>query len=383
MSHQLILVGEDTSDEFTSEVHNAEDPNALPQPCFNALPAHFGDIQFTDSNQCNTYLEYTGLQPIYDIVASAKYTFNDYGSPDQSFTAVNGGPFLTASQGVVFASTPIVPGTPLFETTYIANKGDVVFNTPTCYTTSPLVGLVNIPDPSDGLYSLKFNVTDNGPDIVSFINVPFIGGDTQFLDGPGNDTTNVSGDGIPLGAQLFANGGAGINTLVYDADGMTPTIQPDGVGGMLISIPGFGTVSMRSTTRRSTSSMAPKLRSSPACPGRSTRSKASRSSTPSRARLPRSAPVIIIPTPPSDDAVPSPSPASLPASDFVATIDWGDPSPDDRPARSSRTPAIRACTTSPARTPSPRTGRTRSTTRSASWVDRTHTPTPPWCRASP
>ena len=168
----------------------------------------------------------------------SNYTFNDYGIPDQSFTATNGGPFLTAAQDNRVCQHTAKPrrGAQLRDDVH-RQQGKRHIQHALVLPTSGIIGVVNIPTASDGLTSLTFNVSDGGNDIVSFINVPDITGDTAFNDGPGNDVTNVMGDGIPSDQFMDANGGGGINTLNYDADGETPTIQPDGNGGVIITHP--------------------------------------------------------------------------------------------------------------------------------------------------
>ena len=115
---------------------------------------------------------YTGLQPITDTTPATNYTFNDFGYPDQSFSATDG-PIVGGFQTLQFASTP-TPPTPLnFETTDIANKTNVVFNTPPTIPASPgsaSTGSSTSRPPPTGLLALTFNTPTGGDNNVSFVN---------------------------------------------------------------------------------------------------------------------------------------------------------------------------------------------------------------------
>jgi hypothetical protein len=221
-SHTMNIFGELPSGPFASETHNANDQSVFPQV------GQYGSIFFTDASGTNTSLDYTGLQPITDTSPAVDYTFNDFGYPDQSFSATTG-PIVGGLQTIEFANTP-TPPTPLnFETTDIANKNFVTFNTPPAVPNVPnngLIGTVNIPVPSDGLTSLTFNTPNGGTNNVAFVNTP-PGVVTSYFDGAGNAATSVTGLGVPSGNVLFLNGGAGHNTLTYDAGGEVPPSPRD------------------------------------------------------------------------------------------------------------------------------------------------------------
>ena len=303
-NHILNLFGTLPSGAFTSETHNANDQTVFPQN------GQYGSIDFVDSTATGTSLDYTGLQPINDTTPAVNYTFNDFGNPDQSFSATNG-PTVMGFDTVQFTNTP-TPPTPLnFETTTVANKTNIVFNTTTA---AGITGTVNIPTPSTGLATMTFNTPTGGDNAVSFVNTP-PGVVTSLFGGSDEDATNVAGAGIagvPTTTSLFLNGGAGQNTLDYNADGETPTVTPDGMGGVFISIPGFGRVDATNYQI---------------------------------INITGTTPLVITPGPPTTinsvegfnltDAIvgtfsvvlPFTPPPNLPASDFTATINWGDGSP--------------------------------------------------------
>ena len=309
-THALNLFGELVSGPFGSETHNANDQTVFPQV------GQYGSIFFTDAAAINTGLDYTGLQPITDTTPAIDYTFNDFGYPDQSFSATTG-PIVGGFQTIEFASTPTPPFPTNFETTDIANKNFVTFNTPPAIPPIPnngVIGTVNIPTPSDGLLSLTFNTFTGGTDTVSFVNTP-PGVVTSYNDGAGPAITDVTGLGVADGTVLFLNGGAGFNTLDYDAGGEVPTITPGLLPGeVLITIPGAGVVDAINYNKINITDLGPLV----ITPG----------------------PAVTINTVEDFQNVdsivgtftapilPFPGPPGFPASDFTASIDWGDPSPD-------------------------------------------------------
>ncbi|MFI5460191.1 MAG: beta strand repeat-containing protein, partial [Isosphaerales bacterium] len=155
-THALNIFGTLPSGPFASETHNANDQTVFPQV------GQYGSIFFDDGTglpSALTSLHYTGLAPIVDTTPAVDYTFNDFGYPDQSFSATDG-PVITGFQTLEFASTPTPPFPTNFETTDVANKNFVTFNTPASVpgVAGPGVsGVVDVPIASDGLLSLTFN----------------------------------------------------------------------------------------------------------------------------------------------------------------------------------------------------------------------------------
>jgi Bacterial Ig-like domain len=233
VTHAMNIFGELPSGPFDSETHNANDPSVLPDV------GQYGSIFFTEGGGGpDTSLNYTGLQPIDDTAPAVFYTFNDF-ADDQSFTAQDGPPVL-GFDTIQFVNTPAIPSPPTFETTNIANKNFVDFNTP---GGGPgIIGVVDITTPSTGLLALTFNLLTNGDNTVFVQNTP-PGVVSSVNGGADEDTTNVTGLGVAAGTVLFLNGGAAHNDLNYDAGGLIPTISPGLLPGeVLISVPGAGIV---------------------------------------------------------------------------------------------------------------------------------------------
>ena len=185
-SHAMNLSGTLPSGAFASEIHNANDP---------AVPAlgQYGSIDFTDSTGIHTSLWYTGLQPINDTTPATNYTFNDL-ADDQSFTALDGPVLPGPLDTIQFVNTPALPP-PTFETTNVANKTNIVFNTPP-FAGTPLAitGVINIPTASTGLASLTFNTDNNGDKTINIDNTP--NGIATNVNGQGGlDTINVNSTG--------------------------------------------------------------------------------------------------------------------------------------------------------------------------------------------
>ncbi len=310
-SHALNIFGELATGPFASETHNANDQSVFPQV------GQYGSISFDDGQgvfNSLTSLWYTGLSPITDTTPAIDYTFNDDGYPDQSFSAATG-PIVGGFQTLEFANTPTPPFPTNFETTDIANKNFVVFNTPPAVPVGAgVIGTVNVPVPSDGLLSLTFNTLTGGTDTVSFVNTP-PGVVTSYFDGTGNAITDVTGLGVADGTVLFLNGGAGFNTLNYDAGGEVPTITPGLLPGeLLITIPGAGIVDAVNYQAINIFDVGPLvITPGPAATINTVEGFQNVDSIVGTFTAP---------------VLPFPGPPGFPAGDFTASIDWGDPSPD-------------------------------------------------------
>jgi hypothetical protein len=250
VTHALNISGEPPSGRFASETHNAEDPSVFPHG------GQYGSIFFTEfaegihSIGTPTSIDYTGIQTISDSAPVTLYTFNDFGWPDQSFSAtIAVGPLAFFGDRELapleFASIP-TPASPLnFATTDIFNKVHVVFNTPVPVTGQPgdgLYGLVNIPTAPEGMTSLTFNVSTGNNNTVEFLATPskVI---TTLNGSTAHDTTNVTGLNVAERTTLTLNGGPDFNILNYNAGGEVPTITTGPLPNeMIITIPGGGTV---------------------------------------------------------------------------------------------------------------------------------------------
>ena len=246
VTHALNISGELPTGPFTSETHNANDQTVFPQV------GQYGSIFFSNSTggdsptELTTSLDYTGLQPITDTAPAVLYTFNDFGFPDQSFSATFPGTLIPGS--IEFANIP-TPATPLnFETTDITSKENVVFNTPTPVAGQPgngVFGLVNIPTAYTGAFALAtltFNTSTGNTNTVDFTATP-AGVVTTLNGSTGTDITNVLGTGVAAGTTLTLTGGANPDTLNYNAGGLVPTITAGPLPNeVLITVPGAGTV---------------------------------------------------------------------------------------------------------------------------------------------
>jgi hypothetical protein len=294
-SHSITITGTPPTGAFVSETEDAGSPST-------------GSITFTDSGGNDTELEYSGIQPITDTVPAFTYTFDDTAT-DQSFTATNG-PTVGGFDTIQFTNTPSNPSTATFETTTVANKGTIIFNAPNQGNTG-LTGTIDIPIASTGLTTLGFNIYANSGNQIAVTALP-AGVATSLYSGPAADITNITGAGVPSGTTLTMTGGAGVDTLDYDADGLTPTITAGAAPGeVLITIPGAGTVDATGYENVDLTHVAPVV----ITPG---------ATTPIHAVEGAPATTIVGKFTLPLAAIGITNPAGLPAGDFTALINWGD-----------------------------------------------------------
>src|SRR4029077_12011622 len=138
--------------------------------------------------------------------------------------------------------------------------------------------------------------------------------------GTEEDVTNVTGTGVAALTKLFLNGGISTNTLNYNAGGLIPTIMAGAAPGeVLITVPGAGTVdalNYQQINITNTAAVAP-------VPGpvltinsiedfQLVNTRVGTFTFPLASLFP----------------VGTTLPSGIPASDFAATIDWGDPTGD-------------------------------------------------------
>ncbi len=266
-------------------------------------------------------MDYTGLQPINDTAGAVNYTFNDFGYPDPSFSMVDGPP-IQGTNTILLLSTP-TPAAPLsFETTIIANKTNVVFNTPpqVAGETGPGLGAsVNIPTASAGLQTLTINTPGTAGNNVALDELP--SSVVTTYNGGGGETTRITGAGISAAAtttRLF--GGPGQNTLTYDAGGLNPVVTPGALSGeVLITEPGSGTIDAVDYPQITIVNVGP-LAIVPGAPRMI-------SEVEGFDFADTTVGTFTLPLPPIFPAAPGPLPG-FPASDFTASIDWSDPTPD-------------------------------------------------------
>jgi hypothetical protein len=311
-SHALNLQGMLPSGAFLSETHAAGAVAA-------SGPPNSGGISFSQSGgagpDISSGLTYSGLQPIDDTVPAINYSFEDGASPDPSFLA-HDGPTVGGFQSIQFVSTPTPSSPPGYETTSVANKTNITFGIPQQFfsVVAGVRGVVDIPVASSGLATLTFGAITSGTNTISFVNSP-PGVVTAYNGGPNDDATSVTGRGVPVGTTLDVDGGAGKNTLTYDAGGLVPKVTPLLPTGVSISLPGFGAVDAVNYQTIQIVNVGPlAINPGPAQPINSVEGF-------NYANLPVG--TFTLPITPIIAA-----PAGLSASDFTASIDWGDPSPD-------------------------------------------------------
>jgi hypothetical protein len=296
--HVLAFTGQLPSGAFASETVDANDPDDAP------ATNQYGFMEFDDgSNTRNVW--YTGLTSMADIAPAVNYTFNDFGN-DNSFSATDG-PIVLGAQTIEFDNTP-ASGAPTFQPTDIANKSNVSFTT---MATVGLDGTVNIPVASAGLASLTFNTPNDSQNGVTFAATPS-GVVTALIGGTNEDSTTVDGAGVAAGTVLQLKGGAGINTLNYDAGGMNPTVVPGlSPGEVIIFVPGAGSVDAVGYQNVNITDTAPANINPTFVNGLNAIQGVS---------LPNATVGSFMMTPPIIGGIPT----ALPASDFTASINWGD-----------------------------------------------------------
>jgi hypothetical protein len=300
-SHALNIIGELPTGAFLSETHDANDPN------ISSEPEQYGTISFVDAASNDSEIQYTGLQPIEDVTPADTYTFIDNGD-DQSFSMTDGGTY-DGAQTIQIANTP-TSGTVSFETTNFANKTNVVIDLPN--QNSAVLGNIDIPTPSTGLASLTVNFENSDDNLVNVIALP-PGISTTINEGGGNDLTEIDGAQVPTGTILTLSGGAGINTLDYDANGETPTVTAgSNLDDLVLSIPGFGTVDANGYAYVNIHDIAPLT----ITPGAA-------QSFNAVAGVPVNDQIIATFTAPLPTTIGT-APSGLPASDLTGGITWGD-----------------------------------------------------------
>ncbi|HEY1685258.1 MAG TPA: hypothetical protein VGG19_10880 [Tepidisphaeraceae bacterium] len=286
-SHSMTLQG----GSFVSETETLSAPST-------------GSFALTDEGGNTSTIDYSGLQPITDTVPASIYTLNDTGT-DQSFSLTDG-----AGGSMVFANTPSNPSTPTFESNTFSNKTVVTINVPNQNGVG-FDAVINAPTAATGLTILTVNVSANGTDQINVQAIPSAVV-TTINGGPADDQISVLGAGVPDGAALALTGGAGNNTLTYDADGADPLVGTGGSAGEIIfGITDFGTVDATGYQNIDINDIA----SVTITPG-SAQTIAATEGTPLSNTLVGS---FTLPLPSIGTA-----PQGLPVSDFTATIHWGD-----------------------------------------------------------
>ena len=223
---------------FVSEVHNANDPSV------NSADRQYGSIAFVDQNNTATQLTYGGVTPITDTTPAVNYTFNDFGYPDQSFSASTGARDRRLPDPRVRQHAHASLPDQLRDDRYreqelrdvqhaARNSGRRRSRSQRRRQRSARLRRTVEPHVQHPHRWRKYRLVRQHP-----------ARSRHLLERRrGADVTNVTGLGIADGTVLFLNGGAGVNTLNYDAGGQTPTVTPGLLPGeVLVSIPGAGIV---------------------------------------------------------------------------------------------------------------------------------------------
>jgi hypothetical protein len=159
-------------------------------------------------------INFSGLQPINDVVPAGSFTFNAQSGTAQSVDFSNGPVFGGFQTATISDGTGSVP--PLFELANIANKGSVTLNVGQGGNLDEQVNINNtvaVP----GLTAMTVN-TGTGNDLVNVTNTLV---STTVNTASGNDVLNARAAGLPAGTTLTYNGGPGGDTLNVDATGKT------------------------------------------------------------------------------------------------------------------------------------------------------------------
>jgi hypothetical protein len=219
-----------------------------------------------------------------------------------------------------------VPSSPAtFETTDFTNKINVTLNTPPRVpgvAGTGLYGVVDLPTVYTGPYGLaSFTVnTPTGADnIVNFEATP-ANVVTSLNGSTADDTTLVTGLGVPSGTTLTLNAASGSDTLTYDAGGEVPMITAGAAyGEVKITVPGAGTIDALYYENITIINL-------PASPQPVIGTAVAVNTVEGFQLVNQLVGTFTFPLAslfPDDTALP----AGLPASDFTTTIDWGDETP--------------------------------------------------------
>ena len=175
-----------------------------------------------------TTVDFTGVYEVDDTAKVDGYTYDDRIAPDGSFMIVDGGT-INGDQ-----TAEIKSGARhwAFEPTYFANKNYVTLNTAAdagiqnglstspAYSLADTNGAISLPIVPAELYDLTINTQSGGNDLIQVPAAP-PGVYTYVNTQSGSDTVNFSATGLTSGAYVRLDGGTGLNTLNFDAAGHT------------------------------------------------------------------------------------------------------------------------------------------------------------------
>ncbi|WP_165066256.1 Ig-like domain-containing protein [Paludisphaera rhizosphaerae] len=213
----LILIG-DPEVAFTSETYTTGGGTG-------------GSLQFLDEDSNSTGIDFSGVSShsVYDTVVVASYVFNYTGDPSVGVTASAGE--NSANTGNLQTLKIASDGSPAqFVDVHLANKTAVTVNQ---LGGGDYTSTVNyaITDPVAGLSSLTF-VSGSGSDASHLIALPPAVA-TSVQQGGGSDQMFVTLAGTTAATSTTVDGGPGTDSLRIDAGGLALTasnftVNPDG-----------------------------------------------------------------------------------------------------------------------------------------------------------
>ena len=193
-THALNIFGELPTGPFASETHNANDQTVFPQV------GQYGSIFFDDGQgsalEPHQPLLHRPLSRSPTRPRRVNYTFNDFGYPDQSFSATDRP--IRWLPTIEFASTPTPARAAQLRDDRHRQQGQRHVQHAALDPRRPRQRRQRHgqhPDASAGLSTLTFNTPTGGTNNVSFVNTP-PGVVTSYYDGAGPAVTNVTGLGV-------------------------------------------------------------------------------------------------------------------------------------------------------------------------------------------
>jgi len=305
--NELVLVNNlpvlgDVPYSFTNEVYDPTGPGA------GTLILNDSAITSAVPSATNSVISFGGLSPVDDSVSAQNLTINldTPLAPPQGNNVGITSATVNGFAGTQVASTDTPPG---FESDAFANKANVTVN-----SVLPSETAVTVDDPAAGAGLNTFTVnTGSGADFINLIATP-PAVSLAVNSGDGTDTFSVDGAGV--NGPTAINGGTATNTLTYDAGGFAVAEVP-GANSTLpstLQLAPLGTTSTLTFTNFTTVNVNNiadlPLTNTPA----SIKVQAGQTFTGVVGSF-----TVSNPTPIANQVNPTPS-----ASDFVATINWGD-----------------------------------------------------------
>jgi len=227
----LILVG-DPEVAIVDEVHTPSGPSA-------------GAISFEDVDAAATSISYTSISPnsVYDTLVAVDYTFVYAGAVGVEVLAGENSASTGNVQTLLIASAA---ATPEFADTHLGNKANVTVSQVAGGDQSTVVNY-GLATPVAGLVTLSI-ITGAGDDEARLLSLP-AGAATSLQQGGGSDQAFLSLAGTDGATLASLDGGPGVDALVIDADGLSITAANFAAIGIVGSISGVAGAAPISYTR--------------------------------------------------------------------------------------------------------------------------------------